>query len=216
MSYEFHDFACPDLGKELLKNAKGALPLDVWRVYVMSYDPRPRAERIRLGPPEVIQYCDEYPRSTLDPQKAVDEVHRMLNDLVFRPVRRRGVTSPPLSPAELANGIWEAILVLQQAHSSGRRRGQPKSMQPQAVRAYIIRKFNPHPKKQDESSISWAKLADLLFLENGKCPRSVDDDDGRLTICGRSKHQHDDRCVKALTTAVGNLKSAMKHDRIPV
>ena len=139
MSYEFHDLACPDLGKELLKNAKGELPIDVWRHYVLHHSPRPRAETL-WEPPSVIEYCDERLRSKLDPQKAVDEVHRMLSDLVFRPVRRRGVTSPPLSSAELANGIWEAILVLQQAHSSGRKRGHPKSMQPQAVRAYTYRK----------------------------------------------------------------------------
>lgn len=207
MSYEFHDFACPDLGKELLKNAKGALPLDVWRVYVMSYDPRPRAERIRLGPPEVIQYCDEYPRSTLDPQKAVDEAWLLLSGLIM-PTR-------PLSYEELAQGVWKAVLLLFSAHSDGRRRGQPTSMQRQAVRAWVIRKFNPHPTKPHESKIRWRELADKLFLNEGKCPRTIRDEAGN-TVCGTSEHDNDSPCVKALHTAVANLESAMKRDGIPL
>lgn len=109
MSYEFHDLECPDLGKELLKNAKEALPLEVWRHYVCHHS-RPRAGTL-WEPPSVIAYCDEALRSTLDPQKAVDEAWLLLTGLIM-PTR-------PLSYEELAKGVWEASLVLFRAHSQG-------------------------------------------------------------------------------------------------
>jgi hypothetical protein len=208
MSYEFHDFACPDLGKELLKDAKGELPIDVWRHYVLNHDPHPHRAGTMWSPPSVIGYCDEDSGITLDPQKAVDDAYGILVDVFF--------ATRKLSYTELQKGSWDAISVLHQAHSSRRKRGQPKSMQSQAVRAWVIRKFNPHPTKQGESSVSWASLADKLLLKNGKCPRSIHDDDGRPKICGVSRHQYNDPCVKALTTAVGNLQSAMKRDGIPL
>lgn len=206
MSYEFHDFGCPNLGKELLKNAKGELPIDVWRHYVLQHSPRPRAGTL-WEPPSVIGYCDEVIRSTLDPQKAVDEAWARLANLI--------VSNPPCSYEELARGIWETQLVLFQALSSGRMRGQPKSMQGQAVRAFVIRKFNPHPTKPNESTILWRELADKLFLNEGKCPRTIRDDAGN-TVCGTSEHDNDSPCVKALHTAVANLESAMKRDGIPL
>jgi hypothetical protein len=206
MSYEFHGFACPDLGKELLKNAKGELPIDVWRHYVLQHSPRPRAGTL-WEPPSIIGYCDEAYRSTLDPQKAVDEAWLLLSGLIM-PTR-------PLSHEELAQGVWKAVLLLFSAHSSGRRRGQPSSMQRQAVRAWVIRKFNPHPTKPDESKVRWRELADKLFINEDKCPRKIRDEAGNI-VCGASRHDTDSPCVKALITAVGNLESAMKRDGIPL
>ena len=78
-----------------------------------------------------------------------------------------------------------------------------------AVRAWLILKFNPHPKKPGASTVGWASLADLLFLKDGECPRITHDHK-----LGR-EHRHDDPCVKALRTAVRNLKKAMKDDGIP-
>lgn len=125
-------------------------------------------------------------------------------------------------------------MLLFSARSEGRKRGQPSSMRQEAVRAYVIRKFNPLPnaKKQGESTVGFARLADLLFLENGKCPRQIRDSDGtivpkklrkskqgteiRYRLCDASEHQYDSECVKALETAVGLLKKAMKDDGIPI
>jgi len=206
MSYEFHDFACPNLGKELLKNAKEDLPIDVWRHYVLHHSPRPRAGTL-WEPPPVIEYCDEPLRSKLDPQKAVDEAWLLLTGLI--------VPTRPLSSEELAKGIWEASLLLFKAHSSGRRRGQPTSMQRQAVRAWVIRRFNPHPTKPRESKIRLREIADKLFLNEGKCPRTIRDEAGN-TVCGTARHDSESPCVKSLRTAIGNLESAMKRDGIPL
>jgi hypothetical protein len=96
-----------------------------------------------------------------------------------------------------------------------RGRGQPPSIRRTAVRAWIILKFNPHPTNPGDSTVSWAQLADMLFLENRKCPRKIRDEDG-TKICGLPRHQYDSPCVKALRTAVRNLQSAMEHDHIPV
>jgi hypothetical protein len=57
------------------------------------------------------------------------------------------------------------------APSYQRGRGREADMRPMAVRAYMIRRFNPAPDKPSESTVSWAELADLLFLNNGKCSR---------------------------------------------
>jgi hypothetical protein len=197
MPYELIDLSSPGLGMKLLEDAKGKLPIDIWRCYVLQHDPHPFRAETDWSPPSVIHWCDEPHRSTLDPQKAVDDAFGLLARLLF--------ISPPRSYPELVKGILEALSVLLEAESSGRKRGQPTSMQRQAVRAYIIRKFNPVPQKPEESAVSWSELADVLLNENGKCPR-----------CRIARHRYDSGCVKALITAVTRLHAAMKLDRIPI
>ncbi len=87
------------------------------------------------------------------------------------------------------------------------KRGQPPTMRSMAVRAYIIRKYNP--------KIGWAELADLLFLEKGKCPRKIRDEDGTAD-CGVTRHLSDSPCVRALRTRVLELKAVMKRNGVPV
>jgi hypothetical protein len=106
--------------------------------------------------------------------------------------------------------------------------GQLRTTGDSAIRAYDIRKFNPDPTNPKESTVTWRKLADLLFLINGKCPREIEDHTvdnteplpkgrkRRTTICGVSKHHNDHPCVKALKTAVERLTDAMKNDGIPI
>lgn len=191
------------LGHELLKDASGDLPLVVWDKYLLQHN----VERSEVGfwslDPDDPQFAP------IDPQQAVDEAGPLVSE---------GLTHLMSdSPRKAMFPLMEAIYLL--AHGSSpyqRGRGLAASMQHQAVRAWVIRKFNPNPKKPGESTIGWAKLADLLFLKDDKCPRKTHDDDGRIQICGVSRHQYDSRCVKALTTAVGNLKSAMKRDGIPI
>jgi hypothetical protein len=98
--------------------------------------------------------------------------------------------------------------ILQRGSSLSRcKRGHPATTRPPAIRAYVIRKFNPDPKQPGESTVSWAKLADMLFVNDGNCSRSR---------CGRARHQYNDFCVKALRTAVGRLQSAMLDVGIPI
>lgn len=197
------DLTSPDLGKELVKDARGDLPIDTWRQYVLNHSYSRNPERPW---PDVIYWCDVPYRCTLDPQKAVDDSYGILAGLLFR--------SPKYD--ELAEGVWKVLSVLHEAHSSGRKRGQPASMRPEAVRAYIIRKFNPLPHKPGESKVSFARLADLLFVEEGKCPRTIRDEDGERKLCGLRTHRYDSACVKALRTAVDHLLRAMKHDGTPI
>jgi hypothetical protein len=191
------DLASPELGRELRKDAKGKLPIDVWRVYVLQHSGFSRRPGIGWHPASVIHWCDQPHRATLDPQQAVDEAWKLLTGLL--------VTTRKCSYHELLKGIWEAQLLLFRAESGGRKRGQPSSMQQAAVRAYIIRKFNPDHTNPKQSSVGVDAVADLLFLENGKCPR-----------CRVSGHRYNSDCVKALATAVTRLKTAMKRDGIPV
>jgi hypothetical protein len=185
------DLENPELGPELLRDAKGSFPIDVWRVYVLCHSAADDC------PASVIGYCDQPCRSTLDPQQAVDEAWELLAKLFF-------TNLPPRSCKVLLMGIVEAQLLLYSAHSNGRKRGQPTSMRHQAVRAYLIRKFNPHPKKPNESTVGWDRVADLLFVENGRCKR-----------CSVGRHRYDSDCVKDLISAVRRLKRAMKDDGIP-
>jgi hypothetical protein len=187
------------LGQELLNDASGDLPLVVWDKYLLQHN----VERSQVGfwslDPDDPQFAP------IDPQQAVDEAG---------PLVSKGLTHLMSdSPRKAMFPLMEAIYLL--AHGSSpyqRGRGLAASMQHQAVRAWVIRKFNRHPEKPGESTVGWARLADLLFLKDGKCPRKNRD----YEICDASEHRYDSPCVKALMTAVGNLKSAMKRDGIPI
>lgn len=128
--------------------------------------------------------------AALDPQQAVDEAMTWaIQTLVLLKSNQ---------PAEAMEFSKRTVNTLARGSSFAQpKRGQPASMRPIAVRAWIIRKFNP--------TLSLAEVADLLFRENGKCPR-----------CRLTRHQYNSRCVNALSTAVQNLCSAMKDDGIPV
>lgn len=196
------DLTNPKLGKELVKHARGQLPYDLWLKYVCEHN----GERS-----EVLAWCvdpDDPDVAPIDPQQAVDQAHPLVCEVIGHLISDR--------PEDALEAARRAVGILVHGSSLYQRgRGQAASMRHLAVRAWLIRKFNPHPKKPDESTIGWAMLADKLFIKDGKCPRSVLDDDGRPEICGTSEHKYDSRCVKALMTAVGNLKSAMKRDGIP-
>jgi hypothetical protein len=197
------DLTNPKLGAELLKDAKGDLPVDVWMAYFWQHSNEWKP---------VLAWCvdpDDPDFAPIDPQQAVDQAEPLVGEVIGHLMSD--------SPQEALKAARRAIAILVNGSSPYQRgRGQASSMQHQAVRAWVIRKFNPHATKPHQSSVSWAQLADKLFLKNGKCPRSIHDDDGRPKIRGASRHQYDDRCVKALTTAVGNLESAMKRDGIPI
>jgi len=191
------DLTNPKLGRELVKHARGQLPVDVWMAYFWQHSDKWKpvlAWCVDPGDPEI---------APIDPQKAVDQAEPLVAEVIRH---------LPDSPQEALAAARRAIGILVHGSSLYQRgRGQAASMQHLAVRAWVILKFNPHPKKPDESTVGWAKLADLLFLENGKCPRKSRD----AEICDTSVHRYDSPCVKALMTAVGNLKSAMKRDGIP-
>jgi hypothetical protein len=201
--YKDIDLTNPKLGEELLNDARGDLPLDVWMVYFWQHSNEWKP---------VLAWCvdpDHPDVAPIDPQQAVDQAEPLVAEVIKH---------------LMSDSPQEALLVARQAigilvHGSSlyqRGRGQPRTMQHQAVRAWVIRKFNPHPTKSGESKILWWKLADLLFLKNGECPRNFRDVDGQPKICGASRHKYDDPCVKALTTAFENLVSAMKRDGIPL
>jgi hypothetical protein len=184
------------LGEQLVKDARGKLPIEVWDKYlfehVLQHDGRIK---------EVVSWCvdaNDPDSAPIDPRQAVEQAIPLLGEIL----EQLGFNTPR---AVVAAQEARAVLV-QSRHRRGR--GAPsKGMHRQAVRAWVIQTFNRH--------YDLARVANLLFVENGKCPRKITDDDGRIKICGASKHHYEDRCVKALRTAVANLKRAMKHDGIP-
>jgi hypothetical protein len=191
------------LGQRLLNGARGGLPLAVWYEYLSQNNgQRSELDNWGLNP-------DDPQFAPIHPQRAVDEAEPLVSKAI---VHLRSD-----SPLKALDPLFTAIDLLARGSSRRQRgRGQAASMRHLAVRAWVIRKFNPLPQKPAESTVGLARVADLLFLENGKCPRKITDDDGRIQICGASEHGYDSRCVKALRTAVGNLKSAMKRDGIPI
>jgi hypothetical protein len=196
------DLTNPKLGEELLNDAQGDLPINVWKSYFWQHD---------LVQKPVLAWCvdpDDPDIAPLDPQQAVDQALPVVDEVI------KHLTSG--SRDEALEAARRVIGILVHGSSDYQRgRGQPRTMQHQAVRAWVIRKFNPHPTKPQESTIRWWKLADLLFLKNGKCPRKIYDSAG-TTVCGTSRHDSDSPCVKALITAFTNLESAMKRDGIPL
>lgn len=199
--YKDIDLTNPKLGKGLLKDALGQLPYDVWVKYVCEHG----GERS-----EVLSWCvdpEDPDFAPIDPQQAVDQALPLVAEVIGH-LRD--------SPEEARETARRALGILVHGSSDYQRgRGQAASIRHLAVRAWVIRKFNPHPKKPDDSTVGFALLADKFFLKDGKCPRTILSDDRKAKSCGVSQHQYDSRCVKALLTAVGNLKSAMKRDGIP-
>jgi hypothetical protein len=183
------------LGKKLLDDARGQLPYEVWLKYMCEHN----GERS-----EVLSWCvdpDHPDVAPIDPQQAVDQALPLVGEII------RHLNSDSPEAALEAAGRTVGILV----HGSSeyqRGRGQAASIRHLAVRAWLIRKFNPHPKKPDESTVGFDLLADKLFLKDGRCPRITHDDN--------LQHRYDSPCVKALQTAVGSLKSAMKRAGIPI
>jgi hypothetical protein len=194
------------LGEQLVKDARGKLPIEVWDKYLFQHLLQ-HDGRIR----EVVSWCvdaDDPDSVPIDPRQAVEQALPLLNETI----------------EQLGSNDPRAVVAAQQARAvlfqSRHKRGRgvaPTAMHRQAVRAWVIRNFNPLPKKPTESTVGWARLADLLFLEDGKCPRKIDSVGTivRREPCGLAEHRYDSPCVKALMTAVGNLKSAMKRDGIP-
>jgi hypothetical protein len=211
MAFKNIDLEAPNLGSELLRNAKSDLPLAVWESYCLKYCSFPSFGSERELPVALYSWRFDPNNAEfgpIDPQTAVDEAR------VWAIETMRLLKSDQVAEALEASKRAVKILVRGSSFSQPKR-GQPATMRPMAVRAYIIQKFNADPKKPRASTITWAKLTDLLFIENRKCPREIRDTDGTRT-CGVVRHQYDSPCVKALRTAVGNLRSAMKHERIPL
>jgi hypothetical protein len=204
--YQDIDLTNPKLGKELVKHARGQLPVDVWMAYFWQHSNEWKP---------VLAWCvdpDDPDIAPIDPQQAVDQALPLVSEVIGQLMSD--------SPQKALEAARRAVGVLVHGSSEYQRgRGQAASMQHLAVRAWVILKFNPHPKKPDESTVGLAKLADLLFLENNKCPRKIRDSEGTTVSrrqCGLTEHRYDSPCVKALMTALGNLESAMKRDEITV
>jgi hypothetical protein len=187
------DLTNPKLGEELLKDAQGDLPINVWKSYFWHHD---------LVQKPVLAWCvdpNDPDVAPIDPQEAVDQAEPLVAEVI------RHLMSD--SPQEALEAARKAIGILVHGSSDYQRgKGVPPTMQYQAVRGWVIREFNPHLKNRE--------LADVLFIKNGKCPRTIRDNAGDI-VCGTDRHDNDDPCVKALITAVANLKSAMKRDGIP-
>jgi hypothetical protein len=186
------DLTNRELGKELLNDARGQLPVDVWMAYFWQHTNEWKP---------VLAWCvdpDDPDVAPIDPQQAVDQALPLVSEVIGQLMSD--------SPQKALEAARRAVGVLVHGSSPYQRgRGLSPTMQHQAVRAFMIRKFNPDPTKPKESTVRWDKLADLLFLENGKCPR-----------CRLTRHQYNSACAKALSTAVRNLCSAMRDDGIPV
>jgi hypothetical protein len=196
------DLTDPELGSKLLKDPRGKLPILVWNAYIKKHGGRFQEISYWLKRSEP----DGIP---IDAQEAVEQARKLLDEELMDYVvfSRRD----PALHEKATHATYGLLKLMTRASSSYRKRGQPATMRPAAVRAFVIRKFNP--------SISWDKLADILFLENGKCPRRIADTAAKVRtrgICGKTRHQYNSQCVKALITAVNHLHTAMKHDGIPV
>ncbi len=194
----------PGLGARLLKDPMG-LPLEVFETYVAHNHNQDHPESRLIN--DWAMYTDWRSISYLSPikpQDAVDQVAPRIGKIVSDLRRPR----PAVDKASQL--LAEINEILFRASSSYRRpRGQPALMRPYAVRAWVIRKFNP--------GLTWAKITDLLFLLDGKCPRPISEGKAKLKArtCNVAHHDNDSQCVEALHEAVERLLTAMKLEGIP-
>jgi hypothetical protein len=211
------------LGAELLKDVRGTLPLEVFARHVYERTKVDGTPPLPHTAPDVKVFAFhkhdkfvtewsldpvaptadfyiiptfEFPVDPaadfyIDPQEAVDEALPLVQKVMLY------LTSGSCSPTEAKSSVISAYNLL--CRGSKRGRGQPATMRQMAVRAFVIRKFNP-----GEPTVRFDKLTNLLFVSEGKCSR-----------CGLSRHRPNSPCVKDLRTAVSRLKSAMKDARIP-
>jgi hypothetical protein len=194
------DLNDPNLGQELLKQVKSDLPLAVWESYCSKYCAFPsfggqmipqslHSWRIDLSDPEF---------APLPAQSVVDEAFTWAAE-TLRLLRSDQATEA------METAIRTVTILVRGASFNRPKRGQPATMRPNAVRAYIVQKFNRDPQNKKRSTVTWSDLANRIFVERGRCTR-----------CAVPRHQHSDACVKALFTAVGHLKHAMKREGVPV
>src|ERR1700687_5128764 len=127
------------LGQELLNDARGQLPVDVWDKYLLQHN----GQRS-----EVVGWClnpDDPQFAPIDPQQAVDEAGPLLAEAFGRLMSD--------SPIKALDPLSTAMTILGHGSSRCQRgRGLAASMQHQAVRAWVIRKFNRHPEKPGEAT----------------------------------------------------------------
>jgi len=186
------DLSDPQLGARVLANPKGSLPLVLFAEYLHQ-----QIGRMLVPAGEwAFHAYDELPPKS--PEKAIDEALPYIVQALSYIESGSG--------ADAERPLLHAYGLLFSGSSQYRPgRGQPPTMRKVAVRAYVIRRFNPHPTKKGQSAVSWAKVADMLFENEGKCSR-----------CGLERHPYRNPCVKLLMTAVARLKAAMRRDGIPV
>jgi len=184
----------PRLGAELLEDPKGLLPINVWVRYCLQYT---RGDDY----PVYLWSVDFSSLKRIPPQEAVD----MAEPLAYETIQHLKSGSSEKALASV-NRAWQILFTGSSDWQRGR--GQPASMRLPAVRAYVLRTFC-------KPAVKWDKVADMLFLKDGKCPRKIRDKAGTC-ICNVIEHRYDDPCVRNLREAVNRLKAAMKHDGIPV
>jgi hypothetical protein len=191
VKHPFIDLTDPQLGSKLLEDPRGKLPIYVWETYCWRHSG---------GLPPVSEWlaCSDPDSDPIEPQRAVDEARALVKKIIDRLL-----SNSPKEALNVASDTWHVLA----RGSSWRKpkRGQPAEMRPIAVRAWVIRKFNPDPDNPNESTVSLRSLADTFFRVDGRCSRCHSD----------RRHQSDSACVKALSTSVARLKTAMKHDGIP-
>jgi hypothetical protein len=212
----------PHLGAELLKSPKGPLPLEVFMRYLyeqMEADEQMQTDEQIHRYLHLMKWCIDpfHPAVVaLAPQEAVDigwlKLQKVIDHL------ESGSLAAAREAAERVEDILFRGLTIYR-----RSAGQPPTMRPMAVRAFVIQKFNPDPARPGESTVTFAQIADMLFLKDGKCPRFIRDVEANCTKgkraaskhpmrkCGVEHHSHDDACVEDLRQAVYRLRAAMKN-----
>jgi len=204
------DLNDPTLGKQLIGDANGNLPLEVFRKYVFQHSDiwRPVLNWI-IDPHASLPWKDSaLVASTpdiapLNPQRAVDEASPLAGEVI----RLLACKPPRIKEAQaMAREVRELILRATSSYTKGEV-GGPAVARHLVVRGYIIRRYNalPNKKSPNDSTVGWDRIADLLFVSNNKCSR-----------CQTATHKSNDHCVRALLTGYGRFKTAMKNDGIPL
>lgn len=108
-------------------------------------------------------HCSDPDSGPIEPQRALDEGRKLVHKIIDRLLLG--------SQKEALDAATETWHVLARGSSWRKpKRGQPSTMRAIAVRAYIIRKYNPRLDKPGESTVKWDELADMLFLQRWQVP----------------------------------------------
>ena len=148
MTDDYINLDDPKFGTRLLSDPI-SLPLDAFEMDVMLHH---NPSSTHCFPVEEWTCPDwkSIPRlRPLKPQDAVHEVYPLMSKIL-------SYLNRPRRPAfrKASEVVRQASDILERAQSSyQRRRGREADMRPMAVRAYMIRKFNPDPNQKGESTV---------------------------------------------------------------
>jgi hypothetical protein len=201
MSYKNVRLDDPMLGQKLVADPI-SLPLDVFEIYVAknTKEDSDLPESWTCPDWQSIELL-----SPISPKDAIAEAATLAAEIsVCLHKRPRPAVKKAVQVVALLNDI-----LFRASPGYRRGRGQPARKRPDAVRAWVIKKYNPR--------LTFPEITDLVLVRKGKCEQTISEGKSRrrAQTCKATKHGGDSQCVDALRKELSRLIREMERCGIP-